>query len=81
MKSMKILLIILFFHPFVIMAQSVYTHVPDDQEAHFFTPELLNIQANGKQDVSDELQLAINKLKKERNFGILFIPEGKYLIQ
>jgi hypothetical protein len=80
MKPIKILLIILFFSPFVTKAQSVYTHVPDDQEALFFTSELFNIKANGKQDVSDALQLAINKLKKERNFGILFIPEGKYLI-
>lgn len=62
------------------MAQSVYTNIPDDQEALFFTSELFNSKANGKQDVSDALQLAINKLKRERNFGILFIPEGKYLI-
>src|SRR5665811_95583 len=80
MKPIKILLLILFFSPFDTMAQSVYTHVPDDQEALFFTSELFNIKANGKQDISDALQLAINKLKKERNFGILFIPEGKYLI-
>ncbi|MFT7233828.1 MAG: hypothetical protein ACI8TA_003055 [Cyclobacteriaceae bacterium] len=62
------------------MSQSVYTHVPDDQEAHVFNPELFNLKADGKHDISDALQLAINKLKKERNFGILFIPEGKYLI-
>ena len=31
-------------------------------------------------DVSDALQAAINQVKKERNFGILFIPEGKYKI-
>jgi len=80
MKPIKILLIILFFSPFVTMAQSVYTHAPDDQEALFFTSELFNIKADGKQDVTDALQLAINKLKKEKNFGILFIPEGKYLI-
>lgn len=80
MKPIKILLIILFFIPFVTKAQSVYTNAPDDQEALFFTSESFNIKANGKQDVSDALQLAINKLKKERNFGILFIPEGKYLI-
>jgi hypothetical protein len=79
-KPINILLIILFSSPFVTKAQSVYTHVPDDQEALFFTSELFNIKAEGKQDVSDALQLAINKLKKERNFGILFIPEGKYLI-
>lgn len=29
-------------------------------------------------DVSDALQAAINQVKKEKNFGILFIPEGKY---
>jgi hypothetical protein len=80
MKRVKILVLVLFFSPFVIKAQSVYTEVPDDQEAVFFTSELFNIKADGKQDVSDVLQLAINKLKKERNFGILFIPEGKYLI-
>ena len=27
-------------------------------------------------DVSDALQAAINQVKKEKNFGILFIPEG-----
>ena len=80
MKPIKILLIILFFSHFVTQAQSVYTQVPDDQEALFFTSELFNIKADGKHDVSNALQLAINKLKKERNFGILFIPEGKYLI-
>jgi len=80
MKPIKILLLILFLSPFATKAQSVYTQVPDDQEALFFTSELFNSKANGKQDVSDALQLAINKLKKERNFGILFIPEGKYLI-
>ena len=31
-------------------------------------------------DVSDALQAAINQVKKEKNFGILFIPEGKYKI-
>jgi sugar lactone lactonase YvrE len=80
MKPIKIRLLILFFYPFITMAQSVYTNVPEDQEALFFTSELFNIKANGKQDVSDALQLAINTLKKEKNFGILFVPEGKYLI-
>jgi hypothetical protein len=80
MKRIKILLLILFFGPLVTKAQSVYTQVPDDQEALFFNSELFNIKANGKQDVSDALQLAINKLKKEKNFGVLFIPDGKYLI-
>ena len=80
MKQIKIIVIILFFTSFVMNAQSVYTSVPDDDEAFFFTVESFDIKADGKHDVSDALQLAINQLKKERNFGILFIPEGKYII-
>ena len=59
---------------------SVYTQKPVDPEAFYFTPEYYNIKADGKTDVSDELQAAINRLKTEKAFGILFIPEGKYLI-
>ena len=59
---------------------SVYTQKPADPEAFYFTPENYNIKADGKTDVSDELQAAINRLKTEKAFGILFIPEGKYLI-
>jgi hypothetical protein len=61
-------------------AQSVYKQMPEDPEALYFTSENFNISADGKQDVSGALQLAVNKVKKEKNFGILFIPEGKYLI-
>ena len=59
---------------------SVYTQKPNDPEAFFFTPENFNIKADGKTDVSEALQTAINRLKTEKAFGILFIPEGKYLI-
>ena len=59
---------------------SYYTQKPDDPAAVFFTPENFNITANGKTDVSVQLQNAINQLKTDRNFGILFIPEGSYLI-
>lgn len=60
--------------------ESVYKMKPDDGEAFYFTSERYNINADGSTDVSDELQKAINQVKTERNFGILFIPEGKYLI-
>ena len=60
--------------------KSVYTQKPNDPEATFFTPENFNIKADGKMDVSEALQEAINKLKTEKNFGVLFIPEGKYRI-
>jgi hypothetical protein len=60
--------------------ESVYSQRPDDPEAFYFTPEAYNIRPDGRTDVSDALQAAINRLKTEKNFGILFIPEGKYLI-
>jgi hypothetical protein len=59
---------------------SVYALRPDDPEAFYFTPENYAVKADGKTDVSDELQAAIDGLKTEKAFGILFIPEGKYLI-
>lgn len=60
--------------------RSIYTQRPSDPEAFYFTSEYFNVVADGKTDVSDVLQEAINKLKREKNFGILFIPEGKYKI-
>lgn len=80
MKLIKAFLILLFIYPYATMAQSIYTQAPNDPEAVFFTPKLFDIRADGKQDVSKALQLAVNELKKEKNFGIVFIPEGKYLI-
>jgi len=61
-------------------AGSVYQLKPDDPEAYFFTEENYGIRADGEMDVSDALQSAINKVKTEKNFGILFIPEGRYRI-
>ncbi len=59
---------------------SFYTQRPDDSEAVYFTPDNFNITNNGKTDISDPLQEAINQLKKDKNFGIVFIPEGTYTI-
>lgn len=60
--------------------KSIYTLKPEDPEAFYFTPENYGIKADGKTDVSEALQEAINQVKRERAFGILFIPEGKYRI-
>lgn len=59
---------------------SFYKQRPNDTEAVYFIPGNFSIVADGKKDVSDELQKAINKVKTEKNFGIVFIPEGTYLI-
>ena len=65
---------------YAVHLESVYTQRPVDPEAFYFTPENYNIRADGRMDVSDALQAAINQVKLEKNFGILFIPEGRYLI-
>lgn len=62
----------------VMAGPSVYTLRPDDPEAFYFVPEKYNFIHDGKSDVSDALQTAMNQVKKEKNFGILFIPEGNY---
>ena len=60
--------------------RSVYTQKPEDPGAIFFTPEEFGFKADGKSDVTDALQAAIDKVKSEMNFGILFIPQGEYRI-
>lgn len=59
---------------------SFYPSRVEDTAAVYFTPENFNIRADGKADVSDALQQAIASVKRKSNFGIVFIPEGKYLI-
>ena len=59
---------------------SVYQKRLDDPQAVYFTPDNFKIKADGKVDVSDELQEAIREVKTKYDFGIVFIPEGTYLI-
>ncbi len=53
---------------------------PEDTSAVYFTPDKYSISPDGKTDVSDALQEAIKTVKTKSNFGIVFIPEGTYLI-
>lgn len=61
-------------------SQSFYAKQLMDSDAVYFTPENFHIKADGSMDVSDILQQALYDLKTTHNFGILFLPEGKYLI-
>lgn len=88
MKIQKIFLACLLIFSSVLMSGevnsdkniSVYQKRPVDNEAFYFTPENYNFKMDGKMDVSDALQTAINQVKTEKGFGILFLPEGKYRI-
>jgi len=60
--------------------QSIFRSRPDDPHALYFTPGNYKITTDGQTDVSDALQEAIRTLKTRDNFGIIFIPEGRYRI-
>jgi hypothetical protein len=74
---------LLFILPFSVPAstsgESVYKEKPNDPEAVFFIPENYGVTGRNA-DISDALQKVINDLKTEKNFGIVFIPEGNYRI-
>ena len=73
--------IVTFLFPFSVHAgKSVYTRQFDDPQGIFFSEEAFGIKADGRFDVSDALQSAVNKIKEERGFGTLYLPEGKYRI-
>ena len=60
--------------------KSIYQARLDDPDAVYFTPENFAIKADGKTDVSDAWQQVITDVNTKYNFGIVFIPEGKYLV-
>lgn len=64
----------------LVPGQSVYRLRPQDPKAIYFTPDQYKITADGRTDVSDALQAAIRTVKTRYKFGVVFIPEGKYLI-
>ena len=80
MKRIRLFCFLLLSVSVTMTAQSVYRERPVDAQAHYFAPQLFTHDADEIPDVSDALQDAINKLKRENNFGILFIPEGRYRI-
>lgn len=84
-KSAAITLVLFFISVFFVFSEektseSFYTLKPEDPAGVFFTKDNFKITSDGKTDVSEELQKAINQIKLDRNFGILFIPEGTYTI-
>ena len=80
-KFLTILLCLSVIGPFTASAGvSVFTQKFDDARGVFFTEADFGIRADGKFDVSDALQAALNSIKEERGFGTLYLPEGKYRV-
>ena len=59
---------------------SFYKEKMADASAVYFTSEFFDIKNDGTMDVSDMLQEAIYSVVKKAGYGVLFVPEGKYLL-
>ena len=61
-------------------ADSCYRQRPDDPRAVYLTNEQFGAHADGMADDSDALQQAIDRVASTTRQGVVFIPEGKYLL-
>lgn len=61
--------------------ESVYRKKFEDPMGIFFTEETFPELAGARDDVSDVLQGAMDKLVAEQSYGILYIPEGEYRLK
>lgn len=61
-------------------SQSVYTERFEDSFAAYVTQEEFGVYGDGIHDDTEGIQKAINQVKDTHGFGIVFIPEGRYLI-
>ena len=59
---------------------SYFTARPVDEQAVYLAPDRFPVKGDGVADDTDALQQAILAAKGKRNYGILFIPEGRYRI-
>lgn len=57
---------------------SVFPFCPEDPAAFAFTPEAFGACPDGSGDNRAALQAAVDRLEREQEYGILFIPEGCY---
>lgn len=53
---------------------------PADSAAVFFTPDSFNTHPNDTVSDAQALQNAINQIKRNHTYGIVFIPEGTYIL-
>lgn len=61
-------------------ADSYFRQRPDDSRAVYLTNEQFGAHADGLNDDSDALQRAIDRVASTTRQGVVFVPEGKYLL-
>ncbi len=63
-----------------LISQSVFTLRPEDPHAVYLAAQSFGAHGNGVDDDSDALQHAIDRVQETTHQGIVFIPEGRYLL-
>jgi sugar lactone lactonase YvrE len=61
-------------------AESVYRQRPEDARAVYLTREQFGVHGDGVGDDSAALQQAIDRVAATARQGVVFVPEGKYLL-
>ncbi len=80
MKRLTLIGIVLLAFVVPLMGASYYPLKLEDPEAVYLTPDQFPVHADGKTDDSTAIQQAINKVQETTGRGIVFVPEGRYLI-
>ena len=60
--------------------ESFFKSKPVDKMGIYFTEENYNIKSDGSMDVSEQLQKAVGDVVASNGCGIVFVPEGKYML-
>lgn len=59
---------------------SFYKEMLADSSAVYFAEPFYDVKKDGSEDVSEQLQDAIYAVVRKAGYGVLFVPEGKYLL-
>jgi hypothetical protein len=59
---------------------SYYPARPDDAKAVYLTPDRFPVRGDGRNDDSQAIQAAIDRVQESTGEGIVFVPQGRYAI-
>jgi len=80
-RASILIFVVLALHPTLpSRAGSYYRQRPDDSRAAYLTKDEFGAHADGVSDDSGALQQAIDRVASTTRQGVVFIPEGKYLL-
>jgi sugar lactone lactonase YvrE len=82
-RAMMRSFIFIIFLTGIALPLSAASHYParlDDPKAAYLTPDRFPVRGDGRSDDSQAVQAAIDRVQESTGEGIVFIPQGRYLI-